>query len=48
MNHKNSTRLLVQMMTIKIDPGVGDVQERVHDLLKKKKGENNFSRYEHL
>ena len=34
-------------MTVQIDPGVEDVEERVHDFLKKK-SEKNISRCEHL
>ena len=37
-------------MTVQIDPGVEDVEERIHDFLKKKKkkSEKNISRCEHL
>ena len=34
-DHKNTTGLLVQKMTVQIDPGVEDVEERVHDFLTK-------------
>ena len=42
VDHKNTTRLIAQIMTIQIDRGVEDVEERVHDFLKKKKRKEYF------
>ena len=41
-DQKNTTRLIAQILTIQIDRGVEDVEERVHDFLKKKKRKEYF------
>ena len=47
-DQKNTTRLIAQILTIQIDRGVEDVEERVHVFLERKKNEKNISRCDYL